>query len=251
MKTSRLIVLAALLSTTTQATKLTQKPVKSDLPEPEKVGGIEVPTSIKEVVSNIKETVKNLFTDDEESKKKQKEKDEVKPGEEEKGTVGPEVGSEDESEEPETEGENEEPAGKEEPGKKPETVGKEPGKKPEPTEKEPGKKPEPVGEEPESAGEEEPEPIGKEDHERKPSIEKASIETEQTWVEQATGRFISTETNVKEIEAKDSEGKPVKLEIYEGSSLIPARYLKFGHFGFLADEQGNLVNYEGTILTPV
>lgn len=50
---------------------------------------------------------------------------------------------------------------------------------------------------------------------------------------------------------QDPEGNEVKLEIFEATSQIPDKYMKIGKYGFLANDNGDLVNYKGSVLTPV
>lgn len=67
--------------------------------------------------------------------------------------------------------------------------------------------------------------------------------------ERASGRLIDTETTVKEITLETEEGEQITIDLFEASSFIPTKYVKVGKNGFLADEEGNLVNDDGAILT--
>lgn len=54
---------------------------------------------------------------------------------------------------------------------------------------------------------------------------------------------------MKEIEIEAEDGNVVTLQLFNASTFMPDHYLKIGKNGYLADFEGNLVNFDGVILT--
>ena len=68
-------------------------------------------------------------------------------------------------------------------------------------------------------------------------------------IEIQSGRLINTEVVVETLELTDKEGNTVEVEVIAGSAMIPQAYVKLGKAGYLIDREGNLVDFDGTVLT--